>query len=288
MINLDESAPRCVCAVLTDRQLLGILSSSSMTVLMEPRRFKIGFCKGSRHVCAMLGRLSARLENIPIVRKRFRKGNPWIREPVSTGGNALQTTRALELNYNILRVVLLWMDTPKISVKRLEPEVIHLFKKMGHIPEDRKQHWIDAWSIRTMLSRQDWADQLRTDRLDEPEDPNEYEEEDDTPPRRGGSSSGGKEEDPPRGEEAAAMIDEQEEDPEEGEEWEEGEEEEEKEDDPIADEPSESYHTQHKRDQLKAVQAEIAALQEKLAPLLSIICVFACPECCSKPIYIYK
>ena len=68
-------------------------------------------------------RLASRLECLPMVRKRFRKGMAWIREPgEAVGENCLQTTKALELNYPILRVVLSWMATRKLSIHDLEPE----------------------------------------------------------------------------------------------------------------------------------------------------------------------
>eukprot|EP00439_Symbiodinium_sp_Y106_P018483 s6654_g2.t1 len=227
----------------------------------------------------MSGRLSSRLENIPIVRKRFRKGNAWVREPLSiNGGNSLQTTRALELNYNIIRVVLLWMDGPKLSVKLLEPEarlnpfpVMSLFKKMQFIPEEKKQPWIDSWSIRTMLSRQDWAEQSRRDRLaelDNDDDLGGDEDDDEDTPRRDDKKSGTN-----SAEEADAAREEQEED--DAQEDEGGEEEEEKEDDPIiSTERSESYHMQEKRDRLKIMRAEIEALQQRLIPPLGIIGVW--------------
>ena len=119
-------------------------------------------------------------------RRRFRKGRSWIREPLDAyGDKSVQTTKAIELNYSILRAVLLWMPTPKLSIKQVEPEAcieeiykfhfdhniyiyiyIHtsfpslkppdqvkaLFRKMSHVPDDRKQAWIDAWSIRNLVS----------------------------------------------------------------------------------------------------------------------------------------
>ena len=69
--------------------------------------------------------LASRLECLPMVRKRFRKGVEWIREPGEAAGeNCLQTTKALELNYPILRVVISWMPTRKLSIHDLEPEAI--------------------------------------------------------------------------------------------------------------------------------------------------------------------
>ena len=74
-------------------------------------------------------RLSVHLENIPILRKRFRKGIPWIKEPAeSLGDNVLQTTRALELNFSTLRVVFKWMPSQKLSIHMLEPEARNFLK----------------------------------------------------------------------------------------------------------------------------------------------------------------
>ena len=71
-------------------------------------------------------RLATSLECLPVLRKRFRKGIPWIREPKdSLGENALQTTKAIEINYPILRVVIRWMKTRKISMRTLEPEAMY-------------------------------------------------------------------------------------------------------------------------------------------------------------------
>ena len=64
------------------------------------------------------------LENVRNVRRRFRRGGPWIHEPTDAlGENPLQTTRALQINCSILRAVLKWMPTKKVSIKKLEPEV---------------------------------------------------------------------------------------------------------------------------------------------------------------------
>ncbi|CAE7250332.1 unnamed protein product [Symbiodinium necroappetens] len=98
-------------------------------------------------------RLSARLESLPILRKRFRKGLDWIKQPADAlGDNALLTTRALSLNFSALKVLVQWMPSQKVSVRTLEPEVKSLYKKMNHVPEEKRQPWIDAWSLRTMLS----------------------------------------------------------------------------------------------------------------------------------------
>ena len=68
-------------------------------------------------------KLSVLLESIPILRKRFRKGRDWIREPEETSGdNVLQTTKALELNFSTLRTVFKWMPSQKLSITTLEPE----------------------------------------------------------------------------------------------------------------------------------------------------------------------
>ena len=67
--------------------------------------------------------LASLLESIPLIRRRFRKGVPWIREPVDCyGEKSVQTTKAVELNYSTLRVLLIWMQTGKVSIKQLEPE----------------------------------------------------------------------------------------------------------------------------------------------------------------------
>ena len=51
-----------------------------------------------------------------------------MREPLDAKGEkSLQTTKALELNYSALRVVFLWMKTPKISIKQLEPQACSLY-----------------------------------------------------------------------------------------------------------------------------------------------------------------
>ena len=69
----------------------------------------------------MSERLASLIECIPIVRKRFRKGNKWIREP-DDSSNSLQTTKAIEVNYNTLRTVIRWMPGQKLSIHTLEPE----------------------------------------------------------------------------------------------------------------------------------------------------------------------
>ena len=62
-------------------------------------------------------------ESLPSVRKRFRKGKAWIREPGDGAGeNSLQTTKALAMNFAILKAVLQWMPAQKLSVKTLEPQ----------------------------------------------------------------------------------------------------------------------------------------------------------------------
>ncbi|CAE7483742.1 unnamed protein product [Symbiodinium pilosum] len=106
------------------------------------------------------------LESIPILRKRFRKGRDWIREPGETSGdNVLQTTKAIELNFSTLRTVFKWMPSQKLSITTLEPEVKALFRKMNHVPEDRRQSWIDSWSVRTMQKRKEWAKKVKDARL---------------------------------------------------------------------------------------------------------------------------
>ena len=72
-------------------------------------------------------RLAVLLESIPILRKRFRKGRDWIREPGETSGdNVLQTTKAIELNFSTLRTVFKWMPSQKLSITTLEPEAWYL------------------------------------------------------------------------------------------------------------------------------------------------------------------
>ena len=69
-------------------------------------------------------RLAKLLECLPLVRKRFRKGCPLVREPRdSLGETPLQTTRALELNCSILMTIIEFMTSRKVSVKTLEPQV---------------------------------------------------------------------------------------------------------------------------------------------------------------------
>ena len=79
--------------------------------------------------------LASALECIPLVRKRFRKGRDWIREPVDYlgEGGGLQTTKAMELNYAILRVVFKWMPSQKISVYALEPQASQGVRKLAYI-----------------------------------------------------------------------------------------------------------------------------------------------------------
>ena len=70
-----------------------------------------------------MAELAKRLECVALVRKRFRKSMPWIREPAdSSGDTPLQTTRALELNYAIIDTVIDWMPRQKIGVKFLEDQ----------------------------------------------------------------------------------------------------------------------------------------------------------------------
>ena len=67
--------------------------------------------------------LAKLLEALPTVRKRFREGKPWLREPdESMGENPMQTTKALEYNCSILSAMLRWSQKPKLSIKQLEPQ----------------------------------------------------------------------------------------------------------------------------------------------------------------------
>ncbi|CAE6918076.1 unnamed protein product [Symbiodinium sp. CCMP2592] len=229
-------------------------------------------------------RLSTRLESQPILRRRFRKGLDWIKTPPEAlGDNTLLTTNALNLNFSSLRETIQWMSTPKISVKSL-------FKKMNHVPEEKRQPWIDAWSIRTMVSfalkrqrdseenvrklfkiikrrRKEWARAASRNRLQEEEDEQEEESgEDENEPEEAEDDhedKKGKGKGPAHG---AADDKEQEEDSAgEGE----GEEEEDVDaHDAIVELPgsggSSSYGMQQKRDKLAEINAQIAELRKSL------------------------
>ena len=68
-------------------------------------------------------RLAKLFEELPVVRKRFRKGAPWVREPGDAmGDNPMQTTRALELNYPIVATMIRWSDSRKVAIGVLEPQ----------------------------------------------------------------------------------------------------------------------------------------------------------------------
>ena len=70
-----------------------------------------------------MAELAKMLECLPLVRKRFRKGVAWLREPPDVcGGNPLQTTRALELNSAIIGTVIDWMPRQKVGIKALEDQ----------------------------------------------------------------------------------------------------------------------------------------------------------------------
>ncbi|CAE7208233.1 unnamed protein product [Symbiodinium sp. CCMP2592] len=236
-------------------------------------------------------RLSTRLESQPILRRRFRKGLDWIKTPPEAlGDNTLLTTNALNLNFSSLRETIQWMSTPKISVKTLEPEVKSLFKKMNHVPEEKRQPWIDAWSIRTMVSfalkrqrdseenvrklfkiikrrRKEWARAASRNRLQEEEDEQEEESgEDENEPEEAEDDHEDKKGEGKGPAHGAADDKEQEEDSAgEGE----GEEEEDVDaHDAIVELPgsggSSSYGMQQKRDKLAEINAQIAELRKSL------------------------
>ena len=175
--TVAPSAPPCL-SVRPIREIYAGLAELKDALLrfLSKSRGRVRAIAACRRVGgSMGGRLADLLESIPLVRKRFRKGNPWIREPIdASGGNSLQTTRAIELNVNIMRVIIDWMPTAKLSIHDLEPQagpkpkheapirttalgsfsvqVKLLFKSLNHVPEDRKQAWIDSWSVRTLVS----------------------------------------------------------------------------------------------------------------------------------------
>lgn len=81
-----------------------------------------------------MAELAKKLESLSLVRKRFRKALPWIREPAeSSGETPLQTTKALHLNYAILEVVIDWMPRQKVKVKDLEDQAGVLHKWDVHV-----------------------------------------------------------------------------------------------------------------------------------------------------------
>ena len=66
-------------------------------------------------------------ENVRNIRKRFRLGVPWVKEPGDAlGESPLQTMKALELNFSILQTTIAWMTSRKVSVKTLEPAAVRI------------------------------------------------------------------------------------------------------------------------------------------------------------------
>ena len=63
-----------------------------------------------------------KLENLSVVRKRFRRGKDWLQEPEEGGENKWSTTRALELNSQVLKATIQYMTKRKLSIFQLEPQ----------------------------------------------------------------------------------------------------------------------------------------------------------------------